>query len=123
MAICARCETEQTESYENSVPICVKCATIRDAEAKEAPKQSRDVHATLVQGLCKATTHAHSANVEFNAIMDRSPSGLSNPDGTNSVNNASRKLSAARKGVMDAHNRLNDFLARGVVPEDLKWQE
>ena len=58
MGTCAYCQTVETGLYENSVPICVKCATIRDAEAKG---QSRNVHAALVQGLCKATTRAEKA--------------------------------------------------------------
>jgi len=51
------------------------------------------------------------------------PSHLPHPDGTQHLSNAARELSAARKEMMDAHNRLNDFLARGIVPEDLKRQK
>jgi hypothetical protein len=30
------------------------------------------------------------------------------------------KLATARREVLAAHRRLNDFLERGIVPEDLK---
>jgi hypothetical protein len=32
-------------------------------------------------------------------------------------------LTLARTEVVGAHNRLNDFLERGIVPDDLKRQE
>ena len=42
------------------------------------------------------------------------------PDGVHRIKNASNKLTAARKEMGTAHNRLDDFLSRGVVPDDLK---
>ena len=47
-------------------------------------------------------------------------SGLPHPDGSQRIKNASVGLSMARKGVLKAHTRLNDYLGRGIVPEDLK---
>jgi hypothetical protein len=41
-------------------------------------------------------------------------------DGTQLIQNASRKLIAARKKMGRADNRLNDYLGRGIVPDDLK---
>jgi hypothetical protein len=123
MATCATCKNEETASFENSVPICRNCATIRDANAKHAPQQRREIQTTLVDGLCKATTDAHIANVEFGSTLDEFPTGLPRPAGSDRVNKASRKLSDAREEQMTAHNRLSDFLARGIVPEDLKPPE
>jgi hypothetical protein len=37
------------------------------------------------------------------------------------INNASREVSLARAEMMRAHNRLDDFMTRGIVPEDLKY--
>jgi len=34
--------------------------------------------------------------------------------------NASRKLDIARKEMMKAHSRLNEFIELGLVPDDLK---
>jgi hypothetical protein len=36
------------------------------------------------------------------------------------VKNVSRELAFAREKLMKAHNRLNDYLNRGIVPDDLK---
>jgi hypothetical protein len=48
------------------------------------------------------------------------PGGLPEPNGAQQIQNASNALTIARKEMATAHNRLNDFLNRGVVPEDLK---
>jgi hypothetical protein len=51
------------------------------------------------------------------------PSFIPPPDGTQRIHNASHKLTEARNTMMKAHRRLNDFLERGTVPEDLKRSE
>ena len=48
------------------------------------------------------------------------PSGLPHPDGSLRIQNAAHALAAARNEVMRAHSRLDEFLARGVVPGDLE---
>ncbi len=120
MATCAHCKTIETELHENGVPICMQCATIRDAKAKG---QNCNIHAALIQDLSKATRRAEVAATDFNATIGNIPSRLPHPDGTQHISNTSRKLTAARKEMLDAHNRLNDFLTRGIVPEDLKREE
>jgi hypothetical protein len=67
----------------------------------------------------EATARFHASEA-FNAIMSDVPSALPHPDGTQRIHNVSRKLSAARKEMMKAHARLNDFLSQGIIPEDLK---
>ena len=47
------------------------------------------------------------------------PSGLPHPDGTHHIQDASRKLIVARKAMGRSNTRLNDYLDRGIVPEDL----
>jgi len=42
------------------------------------------------------------------------------PDGSQRIQNAARALAAARNEVMRAHSRLDEFLARGVVPGDFE---
>ena len=32
MAICAQCKTQETELYENGVPLCIACATDKAAK-------------------------------------------------------------------------------------------
>jgi len=77
------------------------------------------VHVALEHALAEATLQAESASVELNAIIGDIPSGLPTPDGTQRIHNAGRALSAARNKVVIAHNRLNDYLSTGIVPEDL----
>jgi hypothetical protein len=67
-----------------------------------------------------ATERASGATVTFDAVTSEIPSGFPHPDGTQRIHNASREMSQARVGLMIAHNRLNDCLSRGIVPDDLK---
>ena len=48
------------------------------------------------------------------------PSGLPQPDGSQRIQNAAHALAAARYEVMQAHSRLDEFLAPGVAPGDLE---
>jgi hypothetical protein len=34
MATCAHCKTQETDLFDNGVPICIACATNKDAKAK-----------------------------------------------------------------------------------------
>jgi hypothetical protein len=58
--------------------------------------------------------------MELHAITSDIPSGLPSTDGTQRIHNAANALKAARKDAMEAHDRLNDYLQHGIVPEDLK---
>jgi hypothetical protein len=118
MAACAYCKTE-TFLYDGGVPICLECADARDAK-RTSPEIERQVRTILIQDLTQATARAHAASEAFGAIMADVPSALPHPDGTQRIHNVSRELSAARKEMMKAHARLNDFLSSGVIPEDLK---
>jgi hypothetical protein len=118
MAQCAYCKAE-TETYEGGdVPICLECSDARQAKIK--PPASEQVGRLLIQESVEATSRANAALRAFNDVLNLFPSGLPNPDGTQRVQNASRKLIAARKEMGRAHSRLNDFLSRGIMPEDLK---
>ena len=78
------------------------------------------VHAALLKALTEATLRKDSAFMEFTAATSKIPSSLPHPDGLQHINNASAKLTAARHEVSEAHARLNDYVERGIVPEDLK---
>ncbi len=118
MAECAYCKTD-THLYDGGVPICLKCADERDGKRK-SPEMEREVRTILMRDLLQATARANAASDEFSAVMGDVPSALPHPDGTQRIHNVSRALFSAREEVMKAHTRLNDFLSRGVVPEDLK---
>jgi hypothetical protein len=59
---------------------------------------------------------ASDAFEEANAM----PSGLPHPDGTQRMLNAFREYSLALSAVTLAIKRRTDFLAHGIVPDDLK---
>jgi hypothetical protein len=113
METCARCKIRQTELYEHNVPICVTCAAIQ-----EAKQRTEGIHRILL-GALRNASEAQSANRDFNDVLEK-PTGLPHPDGSSQIANASQKVAVARKELMRAHNRLNHFLARGIVPDDLK---
>ena len=111
MAQCAYCGTE-TQLYESDTPICVPCADLTP--------QGRAARAKLFRDLHEATKRAEAATEAFAAITSQIPSGMSHSDGVQRIRNASRELTAARDEMMNAHNRLNAFLHKGIVPDDLK---
>jgi len=80
----------ETQLYNGGVPICLTCADRHETKAKA--DHIPDVRAILARDLT----------------------------GTLRIHDASRALSAARDEMMIAHNRLNNFLSRGIVPEDLE---
>ncbi len=62
----------------------------------------------------------NAAAESFSSIIKDIPGDVPHPDGALRITQASRELSTARAEMMVAHRRLNDFLSRGVIPEDLK---
>jgi len=118
MAECIYCKAE-TQLFVSSIPVCLKCSEERETQRKP-PKGERDARSALLQDILEATFRRNEANREFEDVMDQFPSGLPHPDGSQRIKNASAKLSTARKEMMTAHARLNDFIEHGIVPEDLK---
>jgi len=114
MAQCAYCKTE-TELYVSNVPVCLKCS--------EEPLDSRRMKATLLRELEEAVKRANEASDAFLAITTEIPNDMPHPDGTQNIHNASHKLTVARDEMMNAHKRLNDYIERGIVPDDLKRGE
>ena len=120
MATCTNCNTEETELYESSVPICLKCSDVRSVKRKPAVSE-QEIRATLLQDLVGATLRNSEAIRKFEEVTGQFPGGgLTQPDGVQRIKNASNALTIARKEMATAHNRLNDYLGRGIVPEDLK---
>jgi len=118
MAQCVYCKTE-TEMYEGGdVPICAECWDARKAERE--PPAAEQVQRLLIQESVEATARANAALRAFNEVLNQYPSGLPHPDGTHCIQDASRKLIVARKAMGRSNTRLNDYLSRGIVPQDLK---
>jgi len=101
----------ETQLHENEVPVCLTCAG--------KPKRKEGVKAILFRQLHEATKRADLAIEAFSAITGDIPSYIPHPDGVQRIHNASNALSAARAELMMAHQRLNDYLDRGIVPGDL----
>jgi len=87
---------------------------------RKPPGSEKKILDLLIQNVVDAATLKSEACEAFNAAIDQFPSGLPYPDGAQRVRNASAQLSAARKILRTAHNRLDDYLNAGIVPEDLK---
>ena len=115
MAQCAYCNSNAETDEANGVPICTKC--LDEREAGEPPAQK--IRYALIQDLVDATVREKAASDEFNTVIDQYPSGMPHPDGSERIQDASRKLIAARKDMGRAHSRLNEFLDRGIIPKDL----
>ena len=118
MAKCNDCGSE-TQLYDGGVAICIPCVDARDKK-RLSPERKDHIRTLLMRKLLEATTRANTLSEDFKDVIDDIPSSLPHPDGTQRIQNISQELSVARKEVMKAHNRLNDFLSRGVIPEDLK---
>jgi hypothetical protein len=118
MATCSHCGVE-TELYDGGVPLCVKCSTSREVKRKP-PLQADQIRTALVNQIVQATARVSAANQKFSDVIGHYPSGLPQPDGVQRIKSASNELTVARKEMMKAHKRLNDFIEDGIVPEDLK---
>lgn len=79
-----------------------------------------DIRSKLAKDLEEATARTESASMEFDAIMGDLPRDIPYSDRTQRIHSASRELTATRKEMVKAHTRLNDYLSRGIVPEDMK---
>jgi len=62
----------------------------------------------------------NKATHAFFEVMGQVPTGFPHPDGSQRIHNASLELSTARKELMKAHARLDDFLKNGIVPADVR---
>jgi hypothetical protein len=118
MAQCAYCETE-TFMFDRGVPLCIQCAEKRDSKRKP-PAKAQDIRTILFQDLLRTAACSSEAASEFDEGTGQVPSGLQHPESVQGIDNASIKLSVARKEMATALDRLNNYLRRGIVPEDLR---
>ena len=87
---------------------------------KRAPLHKDHVRRILLLDVAESTARADTASAEFKVVISSIPTGIPHPDGTQRIHQASHNLSNARKDLMQAHSRLDNFLSSGVIPEDLK---
>ena len=85
-------------------------------EAK--PIRKTGICSVLVQNLDDATLLFEAASIELKSISDGIRSGLPLRDQTPRIQKAFRELAVARDEKERAHDRLDDYLSRGIAPED-----
>lgn len=112
MARCAFCKTQETQSREYGVPVCPDCLDI----GKRKSNRNTGIRSVLFHGLAEAKFRFEAVSTKFSDI----PGGRPRTDGAQRVLNASSELAAARIKRKRAQDRLDDYLSRGIVPEDLK---
>jgi hypothetical protein len=118
VTICVFCESEADLAIDG-IPLCEECSGKPESKIR-TPKTVREIRAALQREILESTARADAASKELIAIMGDIPSGLPQPDGSVRIQNAAHALAAARKAMMQAHSRLNDFADRGVFPEDFE---
>jgi hypothetical protein len=111
--------SQAEELLDSSISICLKCWEARAAERKP-PVTADQVRTTLIEGVLEAVALKNKASEAFEIVMGQFPSGLPSSNSSQRIKDASEQLSFARRRMTTAHNRLNNFLADGIVPEDLK---
>ena len=91
-----------------------------EKEFKRPPASEKEFLIVLIQDVVTALTLRNEAQEAFNKAIGQFPGGLPHPDGSQRIKNTSSQLSSAQKRLATAHNRLDDFLSRGIVPVDLR---
>jgi hypothetical protein len=82
--------------------------------------ERKRIHDVLRDEFEAAKRRMNIASLKFNKVVRDIPSGLPHPDGTQRIHNLGRDLADAREKLAAAIARLNDFVSREVVPEDLR---
>jgi hypothetical protein len=118
VTICALCQSEAKVAIDG-VPLCESCSSKPESEIEKL-RTARQIRASLHREILESTARARAASEALSAIMGDIPSGLPQPDGSQRIQNAAHALAAARNEVMKAHSRLEEYLARGVVPGDFE---
>lgn len=110
-----------TEVYDGGKSIGRRYSEERQRKGVKKSSRTKSIQNLLVDHIIEATARVTLANQIFFDVMSQVPSGLPHPDGTQRIRNASRELFRARKEMMTAYRRLDNFIESGIVPEDLKW--
>jgi hypothetical protein len=72
----------------------------------------------LREALDAARQRSDAASQHFDEIIRDVPSGLPHPDGVERVRIASSEFIRSRQQLMEAHLKLESFIAHGTVPEE-----
>ena len=118
MALCYRCNVE-TFVHSDGIPVCVRCLDLKNSKRKPS-QMELGIRTILVRRMVEAAARLSDATGTFMVVTNEIPSGLPHPDGIQRIQNAARELAVARKKVKEADADLNEYLNRGIVPEDLR---
>jgi hypothetical protein len=115
MVRCFYCGRE-TELHIADIATCPVCSDRLGSSRLKV----RSIHSLLSREIIEATGDADAASAAYNQVIYDIPSAIPHPDGVQRIRSVSQRLSIAKKDLARAHFRLNDFLERGTIPEDLK---
>ena len=119
MAKCAYCAAH-TEVSDGGMPVCPECCGREQNIAKKRRADLNSIQAILADQIVQTAARVTQENQKFLDLMCQVPNGLPHPDGAQLIRNVCHELFIARKEMMTAHRRLDDFIKRGIVPEDLR---
>ena len=102
------------------MPICLKCCEREQNIAKKRRVGLNSIQNILADRIIQTTARVAQENQKFLDLIRQVPNGLPHPDGAQLIRNVCRELFIARTEMMTAHRRLDDFIKRGIVPDDLK---
>ena len=111
------------EGFEKVAQEIWQCA--RQQRAIQAAAESQAVPAADIGDMLSAAVRAaiecnRLAADQFQAVVHDIPSDLPAPDGMFRIQQAGAERRRALRALERATERLNDFLVRNIVPEDLK---
>ena len=119
MASCAHCKTQDTELYVNGVPVCLRCENAPRINHKP-PATEREIGGALLQSMLSAVSRNYEAARELDSAVAKARTGVQHPNGAQRIRDAAYMLFLTRGEMMAAHTRLNNFVERGIVPDDMK---
>lgn len=115
MEECIVCRT-RTFVHVGAIPVCISCL---ENPTIMPPRTEQEVRAVLVKRIIDTTVRASAASETFISLTSQLPSGLPHPDGAQRIKAVANELSIARKELIIAHRRLNEFIETGMVPKDM----
>ena len=86
---------------------------------RRPPATDQEILNTLLQDVFELIARTEQATEQFEAITAQIPTDQPHHKEVERMNNASLKLSTARKELTKAYRRLDEHLGGGIVPEDL----
>jgi hypothetical protein len=85
------------------------------------PRLARhEIEELLISEMNRTNEIYAKARIDFDAIVARYPGDLPEVDGAQVIRNCGDILSVARQTFTNALIRYSDFVAKGIIPDDLK---